>query len=142
MNIIKYYVELPLLPINEKINIAKIVVLNWNSIERQSNNMLTYGMLTHMNPIDFPVGKTELDYMSDENISPVIIEDTSGIKYRTSYLFWFPLIDIFDGILAKQFITKQKVFPKQIFVDTDTQYMVELLNLVGVKILSLLKPQL
>ena len=140
MDIVKKYCELPILPTNIEININKIGVYNYNPTKRRPMNLIKYSTFTLINPVEFPLGKDKLnDYMPDEYISPVVIIDTNGIKYRTNYVFWFPLVDISDSIMIKQVITGKKVFPKKIFIDETELYngkyknkwMATLLNLVG-----------
>ncbi len=150
-NLIKEYIELPLLPVNKEITIDKIGVYNWDSIKRKSRDGIKYQILTLLNPLEYPEGKNpQLDYMPDEFVSPVVIIDINGNKFRTKDLFWFPLIDISDGILIKQARTKKKIFPQKIFIDEDgknengmmaNKWISILFNLVGHDILEKLRNQ-
>ena len=149
IQIVNNYLKLPLLPINKYITIAKIGVLNWDSGKRCPRGQIKYKFFTEVNNDEFPPGKNpSLDYMPDDQVSPVDITDTNGIRYRIIDLLWFPLIDIFDGIVLKQLITHKKVFPYKLFIDEiderekSNRWVSKLLNLVGNNIIEKLKNQM
>ena len=139
-DIVKEYINLPNLPINLEIIIDKIEIYNYSPNERNSNNFIKYSTFTQLNETDYPLGNdSKIDYMSDEYISPVVIIDIDGTKYKTHYYLWFPLRDIHDGILIKQSITSEKIFPKKIFIDSISykcKWIVDLFNLIGTNILD------
>lgn len=145
LEFVKYYVNLPMLPTNKEISIAKIGVSNWNSYKRCHHGSISYGSFRQLAPLEFELGTDpSMDYMDYDQVSPVIITDTKNNKYRVNDLFWFPLVDIFDGILIKQSMTGKKIFPKKIYIDDgikDCKWIVELSNAVGINILNSLKNQ-
>jgi hypothetical protein len=153
-DIVEEYIKLPRLPTNSEINIDKIGIYNYDSNGRKSADFIKYSTFTSINPTEYQVGKNpSLDYMPDEYVSPVIIINTDGIKYKVDDFLWFPLSDIHDGILIKQGITCKKIFPTKIFIDEivektikgitnkSCKWIITLQNLVGFDILNKLPPQ-
>jgi hypothetical protein len=55
------------------------------------------------NPIEYPI-------QSNHPVTPVIIIDENGTRYRTKYDQWLPLRKAFRRINLKQIKTKKKVF--------------------------------
>ena len=149
--IVKEYNDFEKLPINNYINIDKIAIINWNPLTRSNSSMcIKYRLFTELNPERYPEGSDpNLDYMPDEEVSPVIIIDTDGKKYNTDYLFWFPLIDIHDDILLKQKNINYRVFPHKVLIDQNINengnvtntWISKLLQLVGHDIIQMLGGQ-
>ena len=148
---VKQYVDLDDLPINKNIVIDKIAVMNWNPLTRSNTNVgIKYGMFTDINSEKYPEGKDhKMDYMPDEEVSPIIIIDDKGKNYKVDILYWFPLIDVHDGIVLKQSITQERILPNKIFIDESIEenggmsnkWVPQLLNLVGHRVLNVLKNQ-
>ena len=69
--------------------------------------------------------------MPDEYISPVVIIDTHGNKFKVNYLYWFPLTDIHDCILIS--VINIKLLPMKIFIDIDYQWLKTLFNILNKK---------
>ena len=69
--------------------------------------------------------------MPNDNVSPVVIIDDIGNKYKVNYLLWFPLSDIQNDILYKQSTAGVRVFPVKTTIDEDHQWITTLMNLVG-----------
>lgn len=121
-DMVQKYVELPDLPVNCEITIDNIGAYNYNIITRDSNPLIKYSMLTSIDPVKYPVGKNKvLDYMPDDYVSPVVITTIEGVKYKVDDLFWFPLCDVYDRILANQKRTGKRFFPVTIFIDKLTK---------------------
>jgi hypothetical protein len=127
MNIIEDYTSLPILPTNKEINISKIGIYCWDSIQKESQKIIHYSDFTRILPLEFPVIK----YLSPEYISPVLLIDTDGKKYRIDKLLWFPLTEIRDSLIKnislEGDITWEHFFPKKIFTDTKNKWINELL---------------
>jgi len=151
-DIVKEYINFPILPTNKEITISKICVYNWDPLTRRALDLIKYNVFTSINSIDFPIGFNEkTEYMPDEYVSPVIIIDKNNIKYKVDCLYWFPLIDVHDGIIIKQGIINKKVFPYTVFIDENVidvktqkptnKWILSLLNLVGYDILMNLRDQ-
>lgn len=145
--IVKDYDNFEELPTNKEIIIDKIAVINWNPHTRSNISIgIKYKLFTELDPEKYPIGKNpQVDYMPDEEVSPVIIIDISGKKYKTDMIFWFPLIDVHDGIIFKQSITGERIFPQKIFIDKNSNdengnvkniWVSKLLRLVGHDIIS------
>ena len=118
LGIVSKYNNFPSLPYKKHIEIKKIGIFNWDSGLRQSGNLITYSMLCSINPLEYPKGKnSKTDYMPTDYVSPVIIVDTSGNIYKTTYILWFPLSVVYDGIMIKQTALKIKLFPITIYTD-------------------------
>ena len=137
-NVVKEYIDLPILPTNEYLNISKIGVYNWDPIKKKHRGLLTYSLFTDINSDEYPAGKDEqLDYMRDDQVSPILFIDTENNRYKINHLFWYPLTDIHDNILIKQGKTGRKIFPQRIFIDEtiktrkgySNNWIVELMNL-------------
>ena len=149
LELVKEYVNLPYLPTEQEIIIAKIGVYNWNQLTRCSGNCIHYGMFTLIDKDEYNVGTNPaLDNMFDEHVSPVVIIDNIGNKFKIKDNFWMALIDIHDGIIEKQSITHKKLLPYKIFIDKDkvtnngvvvNKWISKLFNLVGKDILDRLK---
>lgn len=120
LELIEEYINLPLLPVNEFITIQKIGIYNWDTINQRHTGLMKYSMFTRLDEDEFPKGNKKGDYMPDDQVSPVVIINTDGNKYRTKDLFWFGLMDVYDGIMKKQLFTNKKVFPYKLFIDKDT----------------------
>ena len=150
LDIINEYTSLPLLPVSQKITVQKIGVYNWDTQKREARSMMNYGLFTANNLVDYPVAKNPiLEYKSDEQVSPVVIIDKQGNKYKTHMIHWFPLIDIHDGIILKQSLTRQKILPFTVFIDENSsapkihhKWIQNLFNLVGLRFINSLEPQL
>lgn len=144
--LVQEYVSLPLLPVGVNIQIDCITVWFWDSIKRKSLPRVSYGLFTAKNPDEFPVARdVRYEYAADEQISPVIIKDVDGHKYRVPQLLWFPLIDIYDAIIRKQGKTFKRVLPCSVFIDNlqsnnPMQWMAQLANHVGYKYIKDLPP--
>ena len=118
LEIVKDYMQLEMLPTNKDLIIDKIGVYNWDSVNKKPRNLIKYGLFTSLKPDEFPLGvNPELDYMPEDDVSPVVIISTNGVKYRVDDLLWFPLVEISDAVMLKQGKTGQKVFPQKIFID-------------------------
>lgn len=141
----KYY-NLPYLPTNQEITIAKIEVLNWNPIDRSPNDTLTYKMFSDIDKIAYPVGKEpQYDYMPDDTVSPVTIQDINGVIYKVPLILWFILGDIAGGILLKQGYTFRKVLPFSVHIDENfglqmktkkQNWICKLMNYVGIQYIN------
>jgi len=127
-DVVKKYVELPILPRGIEITIGSIGVLNWDSDERRPCDELTYGLFTQLKPIEFP------KQTQDEFVSPVVITDVDQKRFRIEKLFWMSLIDIFDAIMTMQEMTGDKLFPQKIFIDNRNEWMSELMYMVRIRI--------
>lgn len=143
------YVSLPWLPSDVMMAIDKIGAWNWNVYTRTSGPHLTYGLFTHMDPLEYPPGvNPHVDYMPDEGVSPIVITDIEGNLYKVKDLYWFPLLDVHDGIHSKQIMTKQRFFPRTLFIDEvkivedngkivkTLNWIKELINMVGVDVIN------
>lgn len=145
-DIAREYCNLPLLPTNQDITIAKIGVLNWNPITRSANKTLTYRMFSDIDNIAFPVGnEPQYDYMPDEAVSPVTIQDINGVIYKVPMILWFLLGDISGGIILKQGHTFKKVLPFSVFIEENyglqmktkkQNWICKLMNFVGVEYIN------
>lgn len=140
------YYHLPLLPTNQEITIAKIGVLNWNPIDRSPNDALTYKMFSDIDKISYPEGHDpQCDYMPDDAVSPVTIQDINGVIYKVPMILWFILGDIAGGILLKQGHTHRKVLPYSVYIDENfglqiktkkESWICKLMNYVGIKYIN------
>ena len=140
LNIVKEYIGYPELPINKEMYVYKMGVYNWNPNERISLEGIYYHELTSIDSAKFP--EENQCYLPNDFISPVIIIDTDGIKYRTDYKHWRVLIDISDGIILKQSLTNRQNRPLKIFVDGENKWISQLFYLVGHDVINKLKPPL
>jgi hypothetical protein len=77
-------------------------------------------MCNSIDPIQYPTPVNNLDYQLDEPVSPVIVIDNKGNKYKIRDIYWFPLIDFHEGIVIKQNITHIRFLPIEVFFDKDT----------------------
>ena len=111
MDLVKEYTELPFLPDNIKINIDKLGVYNWNTELKVSNDLLKYNLFTSIDSEEYPVGLT------DKSVSPVIIIDTNGTKYKVKHINWVKLAHISDAIMLTQGRTGIKILPTKICTD-------------------------
>lgn len=110
---------------------------NHDPLKRESKNLIKYGDFTKFDSVNYPKGSNpNRDYMPDENISPVVIIDTNGNKFKINYLYWFPLTDIHDCILIEQGLTNIKLLPMKVFIDIDYQWLKTLFNIIDQKILD------
>jgi hypothetical protein len=140
------YYKLPFLPTNQDITIVKIGILNWNPIERSSNDLLTYKMFSDLDKIAYPEGtEPQYDYMPDESVSPVTIQDINGVVYKVPMVLWFILSDISGGILLKQGQTLRKVLPYTVHVEDNyglqmntkkQNWICKLMNFVGIEYIN------
>jgi hypothetical protein len=138
-DIIKEYISYQSLPTQKEINIFKLGVYNWNQNERISGDSLSYGMFTRTDPIQYP--KHSPFYSQYDSVSPIILIDTDGIKYRIDHIFWRVLTDICDGVMVKQSLTRKSPFPQSIVIDNRSEWIEQLFRLVGPDIMIGLKPQ-
>lgn len=109
---------------------------------------MNYRLFTEINPSEYPECKNhQIEYRPDEPVSPVVIIDSEGNKYRTHMIHWFLLTDIHDGIILKQSLVRRKILPFAVFIDENKsiplagKWIVEIMNLVGIQIISKLKPR-
>ena len=110
------YYNLPELPTEQDITIAEINVLNWNPVNRSSNENLYYKMFSDIDKIAFPIGEDpQYDYMPYENVSPVTIKDIHGVVYKIPMILWFVLADIAGGIYNQKNINKK--LPYKVFIE-------------------------
>ena len=132
LRIIDTYVNLPILPMCMQINVKKIGVFNWNPRQGEPGDMMKYSMFSKLKPLDYPEGVNEdIDYMAEDCVAPVIIVDTQGVVCRTSHELWGILSNIHDGIIIKQGMNGNKIFPKTLFIDHKNFWVCDLLNVVG-----------
>jgi hypothetical protein len=125
------YISLPNLPIGD-IVIDKIGIYNYDFAKGDSGDAIKYGIFNKLDIHEYPEGKNpDLDYMPNDNVSPVVIIDDNGNKYKVNYLLWFPLSDIQNGILYKQSIAGVRVFPVKATICENHQWITTLMNLVG-----------
>lgn len=131
------YIQLPLLPIGQKITIQKIGVYNWDPIERKTKGIMNYKLFTEINPIEYPK-VFPIDFQA-EQVTPVVIIDSHGNKYKTSRKYWSTLVDIHDSII----LSREKILPFAITVDKnfESKWIVNLIHLVGIKFINSLKPR-
>ena len=93
-NVALDYYNLPQLPTNQDMTIAKIDV---------KNLLLSYKMFSDIDETAFPKGQDpQYDYMPDEFVYPVTIQDNNGVVYKTPMILWFILADIAGGISKKE----------------------------------------
>jgi hypothetical protein len=140
------YYNLPMLPTNQEVTISKIAILNWNPVDRCSPDPLTYKMFSDIDKIAFPEGEEpQYDYMPDEAVSPVTIQDINGEKYKVPMNLWFVLSDISGGIILKQGLTLHKVFPFTVYIEENfglqmntkkQNWICKLMNFVGIKYIN------
>ena len=117
-DLLNEYVNLPFLPIGENINIDKIGVYNNDFTNDKTGNNIKYKMLTSIDSKNYPVGvNPQLDYMPEDNVSPVVIIDTKGKKYKTKIIYWVSLTDISNRIMIKQATTGVRVLPYTFLID-------------------------
>ncbi len=136
-DIVKEYINLQILPINNKITINKIGVYNRDFFKRESKNLIKYENFTKFDSTNYPKGSNPyMDYMPDENISPVVIIDTNGNKFKVNYLYWLQLIDIHDYILIQQGLTNIKLLPMEVFIDVNNKWLKTLFNIIDKNILD------
>ena len=121
---VEYYVGLPMLPIGKEIIIKSIRVYNRHPLTQKIGPLMEYSMFSALNPSMYPEGiNKHNDYMPTDQVSPVMVIDTSGVEYQTSPLLWLSLA------LINNRISNQNVFPKRVFIDSDNQWMCELMNI-------------
>lgn len=128
-----FYYNLPRLPLKSKISIANIIILN-----------TTYGILSDLDENEFPRGENpSINYMKDEVVSPVIIEDVNGKQYKTQMNIWFILCDIYNGIRLKEKLTLKKVLPFTVFIEGEyfntrdkPNWISKLMTFVGIDIIN------
>jgi hypothetical protein len=145
-DIAQEYYKLPLLPTNQELTIAKIGVMNWNPADRSSNDTLTYKMFSDIDVNEFPLGhEPQYDYMPDEAVSPVTIQDNNGVIYKVPMILWFILSDIAGGILIKQGHTFRKVLPFSVYIDENfglemktkkQNWICKLMNYIGIQYIN------
>lgn len=125
------YLNLPTLPVNQKLKIDKIGIINFKCLTKQHLGHLTYGTFRKLNPeLFFACQDPELDYEDDDQVSPAIIISGEN-KYRVDQVLWFPLSDIIVNILKKQGATGKKLLPIEVDIDSKNQWMVPLFNLAN-----------
>ncbi len=142
VEIIREYLNYPLIPYNEIIKIDKIAILNFHPVERKHLGIIRYGQFRAFDPVEFYECKDpKLDYEDADQVSPAIII-SNGMKYRTPQVLWYPLSDVVSGIQIKQSLVLKttgylsKLLPIEVFIDDKNQWMVRLFNLVGMNILE------
>jgi len=133
------YLQLPILPYKKNVVLHKIIALNFDPVTKKSVGTLEYSLFRQLRPVEFPACVDEsLDYKDNELVSPVrfILEvDGAVTEYRTPMKLWFPLTDIVSGIMKKQTITGKKILPHTLYLDEKDQWLVTLMNLVGIDLL-------
>ena len=93
---------------------------------------MRYSTFSKMKPLEYPEGVNEdIDYMPEDCVAPVIIVDTHGVVCRTSHELWGILSNIHDGIIIKQGMNGNKIFPNTLFIDHRNHWVCDLLNVVG-----------
>ena len=112
------YCALPLLPTNKEVTIRTIGVYNFDPIRLKTNTYMKYSWFSDESITDFPLGEnSDLDYMPDDYVAPVVIIDINNNRYRTDYRFWFPLSRIQSKVLKTQGLEGKLVFPMTLFID-------------------------
>jgi hypothetical protein len=137
-DIVSDYCMLPLLPTNQQVTVAK-----FGKIASFNDDKLTYNLFTKLHPTEFPRGKTpEYDYMPDEFVRPIVIEDINGVFYRTPMNLWFVLDDIANGITFKQDHIQKNILPFTVFIeenyglDKNNNWLVKMMNFVGIQFIN------
>ena len=143
------YLSLPLLPVNKTVEIDKISIMAYDPILHQAQKCIRYDAFTRANAQEFPPGSNpHKDYMPYEYVSPVIIIDSVGTRFRIHDLWWFALSNIHDGICLKQAMNGVRLLPISVFIDEavttrlgkQVRWISQLRNLVGIDILQALPP--
>lgn len=125
------YLNYPVLPINCNIRIDKIGIINFNALTKQTLGKICYGTFRKLNPDLFCACKDpHMDYEDHDQVTPVLII-SGDTKYRVHQTLWFPLSDILGGILTRQGSLRKKLFPIEVFIDDNNQWIVPLFNLTG-----------
>ena len=128
-----FYCNLPRLPLKNQISISNIIIMNTK-----------YGILSDIDENEFPRGENpSIDYLADEIVSPVIIEDVNGKQYKTPMNVWFILSDIYNGIRLKEKLTLKKVLPFTVFIGDEyfnirdkPNWIYKLMTFVGIDIIN------
>jgi hypothetical protein len=143
--IVQEYINLPLLPEDVEITIDKMGLYNYLGYGG-SGDIVKYGEFTSADPITYPLGTNpKIDYMPSEGVSPIKITDINGVMYKVDDIMWFPLTDIYNGILIKQQQTGNRFFPQTIYIDkmvgNKLKWMSTLKNIIGWDIMLNLQTQ-
>lgn len=118
LEFVKEYVSLPYLPTEQHVNISDIYVYNWDPVTNTSTNFIKYGMLTAIDSVGYKkCSVPEFEYSPDENVSPTVIVDTVGNKFKTADDFWVVLRGIRLGICEKERVLGTRILPFKIFID-------------------------
>lgn len=140
-DIVSDYCMLPLLPTNQQVTVAKFGKIA--SLNDNNNDKLTYNLFTKLNPTEFPRGEVpEYDYMPNEFVHPIVIEDINGVFYRTPMNLWFLLDDIAGGITFKQDCLQKNILPFTVFIeenyglDKNNNWLVKMMNFVGIQFIN------
>lgn len=139
-DIVSDYCMLPLLPTNQQVTVAKFGKIS--SLD-DNNDKLTYNLFTKLNPKEFPRGEVpEYDYMPEEFVYPIIVQDINGVFYRTPMNLWFLLGDIAQGITFKQDYLQKNVFPFTVYIEENygleknNNWLVKIMNFVGIEFIN------
>lgn len=127
-DIVREYMAHPVMPINQKLRIDKIGIINMDCLTQQKLGKLKYGTFRKLYPeVFFECKDPNSDYTDTDQVAPAVI--ISGeTKYRVNQILWLPLSDIISGIIKKQGKTGKKILPIEVFVDDKDQWMVPLFN--------------
>lgn len=127
--IAKEYLSYPELPLNQKLKIDKIGIINFNCVTKETLGQLKYGTFRKINPELFLACKDpEMDFEDHDQVTPAVIISGEQ-KFRVDQLLWFPLSDIMNKIIMKQGRIGRKLLPIEVFIDNRNQWMVPLFNL-------------
>lgn len=139
LDIVSDYCMLPLLPTNQEVTVAKF----GHIASLDDKDKVTYNLFTKLNPTEFPRGEVpEYDYMPDELVNPIIIQDINGILYRTPMNLWFLLGDIARGITFKQEYIQENVLPFTVHIEENyglekgNNWLVKVMNFVGIQFIN------
>lgn len=147
--LIKEYIDLPLLPTETEVNLANIIVYNWDTANRKILRGVKYSKLHDLNPTEYPTENSK--YELEDYVTPVKVVDVDKNHYRILPQQWYALIDVHDGIHMRESFYSQKTFPRKLFIDGDkkdpntgklsNKWIPELLHIIGNNILGFLPPQ-
>ena len=122
------YINYPILPYGKKVQVWGIGVIN-----PHKDIGLVYRLFRERNPTEFSKGTDEkLHFMDHEEISPVKLRiKVHGeiTECRVNPNLWYPLKDICMAIQIKQGRVHRKLLPIEIYIDTNNQWLCNLMNL-------------
>uniref|UniRef100_A0A6C0C668 Uncharacterized protein n=1 Tax=viral metagenome TaxID=1070528 RepID=A0A6C0C668_9ZZZZ len=114
--IVKDYINLQQLPENVNMTISQIQKLNFNKEKKTVGHILNYGLFTSVAPNLFP-SNSLFDYVANDCVSPIIIIDDNGNRYRINHIYWQMVTMLPDDI-----------FPIKVFVDEKHTWINNLIN--------------